>query len=149
MKARYLYSEIANALIAYQNCVESGNTEWRDNWEDRLEELCKEFMPSGSGFDNGTKLEIGLSRPKFKTSHAGKLVFQTAFHHMDEAGGYDGWTNHLVTVTPSFDGFNLRIGGRNRNDIKDYIGDAFHEALCTMVIWEGTEDGHYVRAEVK
>ena len=141
--ARYLYSELASAVAARRNCetkmsqlnpnavsasVETRDNEyhqtetWFDRWEDRIESLVREFMPSGSGFDSGTKIDLDAS-------HAEKLVFTTSYHHLNEAGYYDGWTEHVVTVTPSFSGFNLRISGRNRNDVKDYIGETFHYAL--------------------
>jgi hypothetical protein len=75
--------------------------------------------PSGSGFDSGTTLNEEKSKEN-------RLVFDTAFHHMDEWGGYDGWTEHQVIVTPSLVfGFTLRITGRDRNGIKDYINDVF------------------------
>ena len=73
--------------------------------------------PSGSGFDSGTELVTGSMN---------KLVFKTAFHHMDEMGGYDGWTEHKVTVTGSllFD-YNIKISGRDRNNIKEYMTEVF------------------------
>ena len=48
---------------------------------------------------------------------------------MNEYGAYVGWTEHDVIVTPAFDGFNLRVTGRDRNQIKEYIGDVFHTWL--------------------
>ena len=76
-------------------------------------------MPSGSGVDSGTKL-LDNSTPD-------RLVFQADFHHMDENGFYDGWTEHQIIVTPSLAyGFNVRITGRNRNEIKDYLADLFN-----------------------
>jgi hypothetical protein len=48
---------------------------------------------------------------------------------MDDGGGYDGWTEHTITVTPSFRGFDLTISGRDRNDIKDYLHQTFDHVL--------------------
>lgn len=80
-------------------------------------------LPSGSGFDSGTELD-------WNRSTEDKLVFTTAFHHMNDSGMYDGWTRHNVTVTPSFHhGCNITVSGQNRNDIKDYIAEIFHFAL--------------------
>src|SRR5690348_16396792 len=109
-KARYLYSELAGAVQARRNCEQSGNTEWFDKHSLTIKRLVADFMPSGSGWDSGTHIDLDLS-------HAEKLVFYGEFHHMNDAGYYDGWTNHTITVTPSFSGVNLRISGRNRNDI--------------------------------
>ncbi len=145
--ARYLYSELAQAVQARRNCLDTMarlnpnavtasvpmheneyhmKAEWRDRWEDRIESLVREFMPSGAGFDNGTKLDLDAS-------HSEKLVFTTAYHHMNEGGFYNGWTEHTVTVTPSFTGFNLRISGRNRNEIKEYILEQFMYSLMADV----------------
>lgn len=60
-------------------------------------------------------------------------LFTALFHLMNDVGYYDGWTEHTVTVTPSFGGVNLRISGRNRNDIKESIHQAFDTALKTEV----------------
>lgn len=124
---RKLYEELASLVDAYHRCVSTKNTEWEARHLDRLKLLVDDNMPSGSGFDNGTKLDVDAS-------NADKLVFTTAYHHMDEGGGYDGWTDHTVTVKPSLvGGFNLKISGRNRNDIKDYIGETFQHALTLEV----------------
>jgi hypothetical protein len=94
---------------------------------DLARHLVKDYLPSGSGFDAGTTLDEGASSPD-------KLVFDTSFHHMDEHGGYDGWTEHKVIVTPSLaHGCDLRVTGRDRNDIKSYIGETFAHALDTEV----------------
>jgi len=45
---------------------------------------------------------------------------------MNENGYYDGWTDHVIHVTPSLtQGFSLRITGTNRNGIKDYLVDIY------------------------
>ncbi len=79
------------------------------------------YLPSGSGFDNGTEID--------ERSTPSRLVLLTSFHHMDENGNYDGWTSHTVTVTPTFAGLDVRVSGRDRNNIKDYIADVFRAAL--------------------
>jgi hypothetical protein len=96
-------------------------------WEEVLHRLAKECLPSGSGFDAGTTIDLDRS-----TVH--RLVFRTSFHHMDESGFYDGWTEHVVRVRPTFDGgFDITISGRDRNRIKEYIHDSIHAALCAAV----------------
>ena len=117
-----LYRELASLVRARLNCEISGNKEWFEKHEARIEELVKNYMPSGSGFDCGTKIDLDKSTPE-------KLVFYTDFHHMNE-GYYDGWTEHRITVRPSLAfGFTLTISGRNRNEIKDYIHQVFDCAL--------------------
>lgn len=118
-----LYRELASLVRARLNCEEAGNKEWFEKHEARIKELVENYMPSGSGFDCGTQLDLDESTPE-------KLVFYTDFHHMNEAGYYDGWTEHRITVRPSLAfGFTLTISGKNRNEIKDYIHQAFDCAL--------------------
>lgn len=110
---------IASTHASRTNCANSGNTEWEERWDTYLSELL-ELLPSGSGFDNGTTLKNVFPRA---------IEFATAFHHMNDGGFYDGWTEHLVVVTADFDGFTVTVTGRNKRDIKEYIADVFHAAL--------------------
>jgi len=121
--AKKLFQQIAVAVSARQNCKASDNTEWFDKWTEQLEAMNDE-LPSGSGFDSGSKID-------FEASRAERIVINTSFHHMHESGMYDGWTEHQVIVTPSHlgSGFDLKVTGRNRNDIKEYIAEMFHFAL--------------------
>lgn len=122
---RKLYQAIANGILARENCKSSGNDEWFTRHTDRILGMVKDYMPSGSGFDNGTTIDLDASS-------ADRLVFRTAFHHMDENGSYDGWTEHTVTILPSLVFlFNVDVSGEDRNMILEYIGDAFQSALET------------------
>lgn len=120
-----LAEQIASSIQAWHNCHESGNLEWLHRHEDEADTLASSLLPSGSGFDNGTSID-------WDNSTGEKLVFNTAFHHMNDGGMYDGWTEHAVTVRPSFFGLNITVSGRNRNDIKDYIAEGFDVALTEM-----------------
>lgn len=118
--SKEFYSRIANLLVARNNCAASGN-EYKRIHEDNLEELVKKYLPRGSGFDAGTKFV-------WEESNRNKLVFTTSFHHMDENGGYDGWTEHKVIVTPDLlFGCNIKITGKNRNNIKEYMHQCFSD----------------------
>lgn len=114
---------IAHHLQAIDNCKRSGNDEWIAKHSESIGELL-ESAPSGSGFDAGT--QIG-------PWSAARIIFETSFHHMNDAGMYDDWTEHNVIVTPAFNGFDIRVTGRNRNDIKDYIGEVFHHWLGEQI----------------
>lgn len=122
-----LYEEIAQLVLAMENCKKSKNADWLDKHNDRILKLVKNHMPSGAGFDGGTLFD-------FVKSTSEKLVFNTAFHHMDSNGYYSGWTEHVITVKPSlaFD-FTMHISGQNVNDIKDYMHETFDTALRTEV----------------
>jgi len=122
-----LYQLIARAGDALRYATNSGNEEWRQVWEELLEQ-CEELLPSGSGFDAGTSIVEASSS---------KIVLRTSYHHMSD-GYYDGWTDHTVTVIPNLvNGFDLKISGRNRNDVKEYIADVFYDVLRSEVIWDG------------
>jgi len=120
--------KIAAALIAKTNCAKSGNDEWHAIWTARLDGIERNTLPSGSGFDNGTTIDHDATR-------GDRLVLLTAFHHMDDNGSYCGWTEHTVIVTPTFAGFDIRVTGRNKRDIKDYIADVFHACLSEQYEW--------------
>lgn len=93
------------------------------NKTEEADDLVHEYMPSGSGIDMGTKIV-------WERTTAKRIVLSAPFHHMDEHGFYDGWTDHNIIITPRFDGdFDLQVTGRNRNQIKEYLGDTFHYAL--------------------
>jgi hypothetical protein len=121
---RPLYQQFAVLLQAKQNCLESGNTEWYHKHSERIWRLGKDHLPSGSGLDRTPYLDQERSTPE-------RLVIVNAdFHHMDAGGMYDGWTVHAVTVTPSLANvFDVRISGRNRNDVKPYLHETFSAAL--------------------
>lgn len=118
-----IYQELAKACGAYHRCVQSNNTEWQTKWKALIDERLDDYFPSGSGFDSGTKLDID-------TSDDEKLVFTTSFHHMNDGGMYGGWTEHTITVIPSLGlDYRLKISGRDRNGIKEYISEQFSMAL--------------------
>lgn len=119
MNKQKLYSDISSSYHAYLNCIDSKNEEWESKHEDNIDFLVKEHLPSGSGFDSGTEFDFVKSNPE-------KLIFKTAFHHMDNAGGYDGWTEHKVIITPSLEhGYKITVTGKNKNDIREYIINCF------------------------
>lgn len=112
-------SELASLLLAMANCEESGNAEWLEKHRARAEEIVRNTAPSGSGIDCGTTLD-------FERSDSKKLVFMCSFHHMDEHGSYDGWSNHEIVVKPSLAfGIDVAVKGQNRNDVKDYLHEVY------------------------
>jgi hypothetical protein len=121
---RPLYQQFAHCFAALCNC-ESGpviNEHWAGVWRDRIVQL-QEELPSGSGFDNGSEFSFDESRPD-------KLIFTTSFHHMNDLGSYCGWTDHRIILTPSFiHGFEMKVTGPDKRQIKDYIAQCFSEAL--------------------
>ena len=122
-----IIARISQLLQAMENCERNNNTKWLSIWGDELYQIEKEFLPSGGGFDLGTQIAQDECRKN-------KIVFNTSFHHMDEHGSYDGWSSHHVIVTSAFDGFDIRVDGANRRQIKEYIGEIFHDVLLRTYV---------------
>ena len=124
-----LYQQLATSLQAMRNCEKSGNAEWLVKHRDNIDQIVRDHMPSGSGVDAGTAMWIDDSTPN-------KLLFRLSFHHMNVDGYYAGWTDHTVTVTADLAaGFDLKISGRDREGIKEYLAELFHSALSQELAW--------------
>lgn len=86
----------------------------------------KKEGPSGSGIDMGTALS--------EASTQEHIILGTHFHHMDEHGGYDGWTDHRVHVKASLlFTLDTTVSGRDRNQIKDYLNEMYHRWMLSEV----------------
>ena len=130
-----LYQAIATEIQRYHS-IEDAATRFGWTVEDKssmsaqisdsLDSL-QSLLASGSGFNCGSKIDLDKSKPE-------RLQINTEFHHMNDGGYYDGWTDHAVTVRPSLAaGFDMSIGGRNLNDIKEYIASVFDYDLNRQV----------------
>jgi hypothetical protein len=117
MQKRKVYQVLAH-LVAWNPPVSIADERARQIRE------ALDMLPSGSGWDCGTKLDESKSTPQ-------KLVLYGSYHHMNDGGYYDGWSEHTIVVTPHLaQGFQIKITGRDRNDIKEYLYDLFYEALA-------------------
>jgi hypothetical protein len=123
-----LYKRIACAVAARHACVRSQRHDLVARWDIALNHLVAE-LPSGSGVDKGTQLNAA--------STGDKLIFDVSFHHMDEHGYYDGWTDHQVIVTPSLQHeFLLRVTGINKRNIKEYLTELYADQLYRVITQE-------------
>lgn len=114
---------------ALDNCAADGNTEWEARWRVRLGKLV-ELIPSGIGIDRGPR---SYAHVEVKPD---AIRFEVSFHHMDGVGFYAGWTDHAVTIRPAFDGVDVRVSGRPRNGVKEYIREAMDDAFSQRVEWD-------------
>ena len=118
-----IYQALAQYVDARQNCIKSGNDGWKVKWEEKIQAVMETRMPSGSGWDCGTKIDLDSSTGE-------KIVLYGSYHHMNENGMYDGWSEHTITVRPSLQfGFRLTVSGRDRKEIKDYLHETFDFVL--------------------
>ncbi len=112
---RKLYAELASRIQARKAC-QGTNSEWFDKHSETIT-LLVDLLPHDCKID-------------LDQSHADKLVLYCSFQHMNDVGYWDGWTEHTLTVKPSLQfGFTLRVGGSNRNDIKEYLHQTVDYAL--------------------
>ncbi len=143
--AQPLFRAIVSTLSAMENCRKNGNEAWLTKHESDLEWM-ESQLPSGSGIDSGCRIDREQSNDK-------RLVITFGFHHMDENGYYCGWSDYKCIVTPSLEfGHDIRIVGRDKNGIKDYLGDTFDYQLQAKVWMEsdGTRvNGLYVKESVE
>lgn len=123
----YIASQLARAANLDQPGV-PGGAEKSVNVREALELYVRRNGPSGSGLDVGTRI--------LDNSTQDDIRLYCEFHHMDQHGGYSGWTQHMLRVQPSFVGLmSLHVGGRNRNGIKDFLHDTYHS-------WLSSEEDH-------
>lgn len=123
---------LATSVDALQRCeAESPDSanyyarqQWAERWRERIEWLCTNFLPSGSGIDSGITLELERSKPEC-------LRLLAPFHHMDSNGYYSGWSDYRLTVRPSLiHGFTVDIAGRDAGGTRDYVADTVRHALA-------------------
>ena len=127
---RTIAESIASRIVARSNCLAQNAShpnphalDWTRRHKEEADTLARDFLPSGSGFDDGTRID-------WDKSNADRLVLLTSFHHMTDGGFYDGWTDHAVTVRASLSlGLLVSVSGKDRNGIKDYIAECFTVAL--------------------
>lgn len=132
MDTRKVAETLASFIDARRNSIAANNTEWIHRHEATIRQIERDLLPSGAGIDSGTKIDLDAS-------HGEKLVFTCGYHHMNDDGYYDGWTEHKVIVTPSFRGINIRITGRNHNQIKDHLYETFDYTLTRPIVWNEKE----------
>ena len=134
-----LYQLIASeiARLAYCESVMKNQPHYAENADDARKRIAimQEELPSGSGIDCGTEIDLDESTDK-------KIVLTLSYHHMNDVGMYDGWTEHKIILTPSFSGYDIRVTGRDRNQIKEYLADTYAYALYAEYYWYGHDLRH-------
>jgi len=120
------YQQLARTIDARLTCIKVKNYEWEEKHTQRIQAIIADG-PSGSGFDNGTHIDLDASTGE-------KIVLTTSFHHMDDHGFYNDWTDHTIIVRASllFD-FDMKISGENKRGIKDYALETFRQWLTEEV----------------
>ena len=110
-------------------------------WEDL--KLLNELLPNGNLIrrEGGTMISLKSTETK--------IVIDTAYWHYETSR----WTEHQVVITPSFeDEINIRVTGKNEDNIKEYLQDIFREALMKEYVvfkkgWE-IKDSSKIESEL-
>lgn len=120
----------AGLIRARLDCIETKNENWQDAHEYSIETLLKKHLPSGSGVDGETTIDYGKSKPD-------RIVINSSYHVMNEMGGYTGWIDYRVIVTPSLQfNFDLNIIGnfsaKKQLGLRDYLHGVYDHALSEI-----------------
>jgi len=108
---------LSRLIRARLNASTKDDKEWVDKHTVYIDEILK-ALPHGSGIDAGMQINYDLSTDT-------KIVFNFSWHHMDEHGYYDGWSDHELIITPVFGDKDLRLTGRRLGNIKDHLYQMF------------------------
>lgn len=137
MQKTTVVQRLSTHINACINCDKSQNLTWLDNHQDAIYDIERDYLPRGSGFDDGMHVY-------WKESDREAIIIYGAFHHMDEYGSYCGWTEHKFIVTPSFTNIiNIDIDLTDndtdmsddeiRDTFDDFAVDALYTALTAQV----------------
>jgi len=122
-----VYEELANRILARNNCIENDNWEWEEKHSNVITYIVANYLPSGSGISEIEEIDI--------TTHD-KITFKSSYHLMDGFGMYDGWLKFKVVVKPSLV-FEIAIDvighfsqkGGKYNYLKDYLAEVYDSHL--------------------
>lgn len=117
---------IAGLIGALANCERLDRRDWAARHRANLQWIGDNLLPSGSGIDRGTTINVEYSK-------ADRLVLDVPIHHMDENGYYCGWTTYQIIVRPDWSGIRVDVKGRDRNGTKDYLAETYHYQLTRTI----------------
>jgi len=115
-----IYQELATLTDARLRCIQMDNKEWEEKHTEKIEEMVKRFPIDDPIFD-------------FYESNGQKLVIHSSYHHMNENGFWDGYSDFTIKVTSDLMfGFKLSILGkfpRKYESTKDYLHELISSEL--------------------
>ena len=93
-----------------------------DSKNKRVEDLVKNYLPSGSGFDGDISID--------EKSTDEKIILRVEYHHMDINGFYDGWSTFKVIITASM-AYNYCMQVKGESVVRKYF---YHVGFDDFVI---------------
>ena len=89
-------------------------------WEEFV--MLQKLLPIGNGIEKECVISLKSTKKR--------IVIDTAYWHPNDNYETGLWTDHQVVITPSFEGeINIRVTGKNVDNIKEYINEVFRKAL--------------------
>ena len=88
--------------------------EYLDSKNKRVEDLVKNYLPSGSGFDGDISID--------EKSTDKKIILHVEYHHMNDNGFYDGWSTFKIIITPSL-AYDYSLVVKGETVVKKYFYD--------------------------
>ena len=80
--------------------------------------MLQKLLPIGNGIEKECVILLKSTEKR--------IVIDTAYWHYETSR----WTDHQIVITPSFEGeINIRVTGKNVDNIKEYLHEVFREAL--------------------
>ena len=89
---------------------------------EQMEDLVKNYLPSGSGFDGDISID--------EKSTDEKIIIRVEYHHMDINGFYDGWSTFKVIITASM-AYNYCMQVKGESVVRKYF---YHVGFDDFVI---------------
>jgi hypothetical protein len=138
--------------LALVNAISEALEEYNRTGKSHRVEQLEDFLPSGSGIDSGTKINLDKSQ-------SDKIILTFDYHHMDEHGFYDGWScDWKAIITPTFQCFSgidiqiksgkflSRSRSRKYNDFnfKDYLYQTYYYVLGLPIVHAYDQTNHEV-----
>ena len=118
---------LASAVVLW-NCYRRIHcADFSRKWSDAIDKIMVS-APSGGGIESGMRLDR-------KASGGDRLVFHARCDHSHRSEARSDMTNHRITARASYlMGFSLKVGGRDRHDIKAHINYSLREWLSSACI---------------
>ena len=88
--------------------------EYLDSKNEQMEDLVKNYLPSGSGFDGDISID--------EKSTDKKIILHVEYHHMNDNGFYDGWSTFKIIITPSL-AYDYSLVVKGETVVKKYFYD--------------------------
>lgn len=126
---RIVYKECAQCIRILKS--KGTREDLREAWEDYLDLLVKDYLPSGSGIDDENSIDLDKSTPA-------RIIINSAYHCMDGNGYYCGWQDFTVIIKPSliFD-IDMKISFHGVKEIiygtRDYLYELYRYNLTQCV----------------